>query len=358
MDLDFTEGMQFDKGYLSPYFVSDPERMEAVLEDAYVLISQGKISAVADLLPILEKVVQSGKPLLIIAEDVDGEALSTLVVNKIRAKINAVAVKAPGFGDRRKAMLGDIAVLTGGQVISEEVGLKLDSVDLDVLGQARRIVITKDDTTIVDGAGDKAEVQGRVGQIKAEIERTDSDWDREKLQERLAKLSGGVCVIKVGSYTEVELKEKKHRIEDAISATRAAIEEGIVAGGGSALIHAVRALDELELEGDERDRRQHRAQGRGRAAALDRRERRPRGLRRGLQGRRAGGRQRPQRRDRRVRRPAQGRRHRPGQGHPLGAANAASIASMVLTTDTLVVEKKVDRGAGSCSAGHGHGHGH
>ncbi len=251
MDLDFTEGMQFDKGYLSPYFVTDPERMEAVLEDAYVLISQGKISAVADLLPLLEKVVQSGKPLLIIAEDVDGEALSTLVVNKIRAKINAVAVKAPGFGDRRKAMLGDIAVLTGGQVISEEVGLKLDGVDLDVLGQARRIVITKDDTTIVDGVGDQAEVQGRVGQIKAEIERTDSDWDREKLQERLAKLSGGVCVIKVGADTEVELKEKKHRIEDAISATRAAIEEGIVAGGGSALIHAVRVLDDLKLEGDE-----------------------------------------------------------------------------------------------------------
>ena len=251
MELDFTEGMQFDKGYLSPYFVTDAERMEAVLEDAYVLINQGKISAVADLLPLLEKVVQSGKPLLIIAEDVDGEALSTLVVNKIRGTFNAVAVKAPGFGDRRKAMLGDIAVLTGGQVISEEVGLKLDSVDLDVLGQARRIVITKDDTTIVDGAGDKDEVSGRVNQIKAEIERTDSDWDREKLQERLAKLSGGVCVIKVGAYTEVELKEKKHRIEDAISATRAAIEEGIVAGGGSALIHAVRVLDELGLEGDE-----------------------------------------------------------------------------------------------------------
>ena len=239
MELDFTEGMQFDKGYISPYFVTDPERMEAVLEDAYILVHQAKISSVQDLLPLLEKVVGAGKPLVIVAEDVDGEALSTLVVNKIRGTFNAVAVKAPGFGDRRKAMLQDLAVLTGGQVVSEEIGLKLDQVGLEVLGTARRIVVTKDDTTVIDGAGDKAEVAGRVAQIRTEIERTDSDWDKEKLQERLAKLAGGVCVIKVGAYTEVELKEKKHRIEDAVSATRAAIEEGIVAGGGSALIHAL-----------------------------------------------------------------------------------------------------------------------
>ena len=250
-ELEFTEGMQFDKGYISPYFISDAERMEAVIEDAYVLINQGKISAIADVLPVLEKVVKAGKPLLVIAEDVDGEALSTLVVNKIRGTFNVVAVKAPGFGDRRKAMLQDLAVLTGGQVISEEVGLKLDQADLDVLGHARRIVVTKDTTTIIDGAGKPDDVEGRVNQIKAEIERTDSDWDREKLQERLAKLAGGVCVIRVGAHTEVELKEKKHRIEDAISATRAAIEEGIVAGGGSALVHAAGAIDDLGLEGDE-----------------------------------------------------------------------------------------------------------
>ena len=250
-DLEFTEGMQFDKGYISPYFVTDTERMEAVLEDAYILINQGKISAVADLLPLLEKVVQTGKPLVIIGEDVDGEALSTLVVNKIRGTFNVVAVKAPGFGDRRKAMLQDLAILTGGQVVAEEVGLKLDQVGLEVLGQARRVVVTKDNTTVVDGQGDQGEVDGRVKELKAEIERTDSDWDREKLQERLAKLAGGVCVISVGAHTEVELKEKKHRIEDAISATRAAIEEGIVAGGGSALVHASAALQSLALEGDE-----------------------------------------------------------------------------------------------------------
>ena len=252
MELDFTEGMQFDKGYISPYFVTDPERMEAVLEDAYILVHQAKISSVQDLLPLLEKVVGAGKPLVIVAEDVDGEALSTLVVNKIRGTFNAVAVKAPGFGDRRKAMLQDLAVLTGGQVVSEEIGLKLDQVGLEVLGTARRVVVTKDDTTVIDGAGDEAEVAGRVAQIRTEIERTDSDWDKEKLQERLAKLAGGVCVIKVGAYTEVELKEKKHRIEDAVSATRAAIEEGIVAGGGSALIHASAVLDgDLGLTGDE-----------------------------------------------------------------------------------------------------------
>ncbi|MEV7397382.1 chaperonin GroEL [Aeromicrobium sp. NPDC092404] len=251
-ELEFTEGMQFDKGYLSPYFVTDTERMETVLDDPYILVNQGKISAVSDLLPILEKVVQAGKPLFIIAEDVDGEALSTIVVNKIRGTFTSAAVKAPAFGDRRKAMLQDIATLTGAQVVTPDVGLKLDQIGLEVLGTARRVVITKDDTTIIDGGGDAAEVDGRVSQIKAEIENTDSDWDREKLQERLAKLAGGVCVIKVGAATEVELKEKKHRIEDAVSATRAAIEEGIVAGGGSALVHAVSVLEgNLGLTGDE-----------------------------------------------------------------------------------------------------------
>jgi chaperonin GroEL len=251
IDLDFTEGMQFDKGYISPYFVTDPERMEAVLEDPYILIHQGKISAARDLLPILEQVLQAGKPLLVIAEDVEGEALATLVVNKIRGTFNAAAVKAPGFGDRRKAMLQDMAVLTGGQVIAEEVGLKLDGVQLDMLGRARKVVVTKDTTTIVEGHGKAADVAGRIAQIKTEIENTDSDYDREKLQERLAKLSGGVAVILVGAATEVELKEKKHRIEDAVSATRAAIEEGIVPGGGTALLRARSAISALELEGDE-----------------------------------------------------------------------------------------------------------
>ena len=251
LELDFTEGMQFDKGYISPYFVTDADRMETVLEDAYVLISGGKISALAEILPILEKVSQAGKPLLIIAEDVEGEALSTLVVNRMRGTFTSAAVKAPGFGDRRKAMLQDIAILTGGQVITAEVGLKLEQVTVDLLGRARRVVITKDNTTIVDGAGDKAQVAARVQEIRNELESTDSDWDREKLQERVAKLAGGVCVIKVGAHTEVELKEKKHRLEDAISATRAAVEEGIVVGGGAALVHAASALDkDLGLEGD------------------------------------------------------------------------------------------------------------
>ena len=251
LELEFTEGMQFDKGYISPYFVTDADRMEAVLEDAYILISAGKISALPDILPVLEKVAQASKPLLIIAEDVEGEALSTLVVNKVRGTFASVAVKAPGFGDRRKAMLQDMAILTGATVISTEVGLKLDQVTLDMLGRARRIVVDKDDTTIVDGAGDRKAVEGRIGEIRREIEVADSDWDREKLQERLAKLAGGVCVIKVGAHTEVELKEKKHRLEDAISATRAAVEEGIVVGGGAALVHASTVLDsDLGLEGD------------------------------------------------------------------------------------------------------------
>ena len=340
-ELEFTEGMQFDKGYLSPYFVTDPERMEAVLEDAYVLITQGKISAVADILPILDQVAQAKKPLLIIAEDVDGEALSTLVVNKIREILKVVAVKAPGFGDRRKAMLQDLAVLTGSSVISEEVGLKLDSTQLADLGTARRIVVTKDNTTIVDGAGDKDEVAGRVHQIKSEIERTDSDWDREKLQERLAKLSGGVCVIKVGAHTEVELKEKKHRIEDAISATRAAIEEGIVAGGGSALVHAVSVLDDLGLVGDE-------ATGANIVRKAAREPLRWIAENAGVEGYVA------------VSKVAEleagnGLNAETGEYGDLIKAgiidpvkvtrsalrNAASIASMILTTNTLVVEKKV-----------------
>jgi chaperonin GroEL len=253
-ELDFTEGMQFDKGYLSPYFVTDAERQEVVLEDAYILLNSAKISTVQAMLPTLEAVMQTGKPLVIIAEDIEGEALATLVVNKIRGTFNAAAVKAPGFGDRRKAMLQDMAVLTGGQVISEEVGLKLENVTLDLLGTAKRVVITKDNTTIVDGGGTEDDIAGRINQIKAEIENTDSDWDREKLQERLAKLAGGVALIKVGAATEVELKEKKHRIEDAVSSVRAAIEEGVVAGGGTALIRARGAVQEVvdSLEGDEK----------------------------------------------------------------------------------------------------------
>jgi chaperonin GroEL len=355
-ELEFTEGMQFDKGYISPYFVSDPERMEAVLEDAYVLINQGKISAIADILPVLEKVVKSGKPLLIIAEDIDGEALSTLVVNKMRGTFTVAAVKAPGFGDRRKAMLQDIAVLTGGQVVAEEVGLKLDQVGLETLGQARRVVVTKDTTVIIDGAGAHEDVEGRVNQIKQEIERTDSDWDREKLQERLAKLAGGVCVIKVGAHTEVELKEKKHRIEDAISATRAAIEEGIVAGGGSALIQAVKVIDGLGLEGDE-------AVG---AAIVRKAAAEP--LRwiaenAGMQGYVAVAKVQDLA-------PGMGLNAATGEYEDLVKAgvidpvkvtrsalrNAASIASMVLTTDTLVVDKKEEEPAAAGGQGHGHGH--
>ncbi|MFJ4472122.1 chaperonin GroEL [Streptomyces sp. NPDC089424] len=359
LELDFTEGMAFDKGYLSPYFVTDQERMEAVLDDPYILIHQGKIAAIADLLPLLEKIIQSNasKPLLIIAEDVEGEALSTLVVNKIRGTFNATAVKAPGFGDRRKAMLQDMATLTGATVISEEVGLKLDQVGLDILGSARRVTVTKDDTTIVDGAGNKADVEGRIAQIKAEIEATDSDWDREKLQERLAKLAGGVCVIKVGAATEVELKEKKHRLEDAISATRAAVEEGIVSGGGSALVHAVKVLDDnLGKEGDE-------ATG---VAVVRRAAVEP--LRwiaenAGLEGYVIVS---------KVAELEKGSGYNAATGEygdliksgvidPVKVTrsaleNAASIASLLLTTETLVVEKKEEEP--EAAAGHGHGHAH
>ncbi|MGI8425734.1 MAG: chaperonin GroEL [Actinomycetota bacterium] len=253
LELELVEGMRFDKGYISPYFVTDPERMESVLEDPYVLMANSKISAVKDLLPILEKVMQGGKPLLIIAEDVEGEALATMVVNKIRGTFRSVAVKAPGFGDRRKSMLQDIAILTGGQVISEEVGLKLENTTVDLLGTARKVVVTKDDTTVVEGAGSAEDIKGRVNQIRAEMEKSDSDYDREKLQERLAKLAGGVAVIKVGAATEVELKEKKHRIEDAVQATKAAVEEGIIPGGGTTLVLAAEALEKLEIDltGDE-----------------------------------------------------------------------------------------------------------
>ncbi|MEU3029209.1 chaperonin GroEL [Streptomyces incarnatus] len=358
LELDFTEGMAFDKGYLSPYFVTDQERMEAVLDDPYILIHQGKISAIADLLPLLEKVIQSGsKPLLIIAEDVDGEALSTLVVNKIRGTFNAVAVKAPGFGDRRKAMLQDMAVLTGATVISEEVGLKVDQVGIDVLGSARRVTVTKDDTTIVEGAGKSEDLNGRVAQIKAEIENTDSDWDREKLQERLAKLAGGVCVIKVGAATEVELKEKKHRLEDAISATRAAVEEGIVSGGGSALVHASKVLEgNLDKTGDE-------ATGVAvvRNAVVE--PLRWIGENAGQEGYVIVSKVKDLEK-------GQGYNAATGEYGDLVKAgvidpvkvtrsaleNAASIASLLLTTETLVVEKKEEEP--EAAAGHGHSHGH
>jgi chaperonin GroEL len=361
LELEFTEGMQFDKGYLSPYMVTDQERMEAVLEDPYILVHQGKISSIQDLLPLLEKILQGGssKPLLIIAEDVEGEALSTLVVNKIRGTFNAVAVKAPGFGDRRKAMLGDIATLTGATVIAEEVGLKLDQAGLDVLGTARRVTVTKDDTTIVDGAGSAEEVAGRVAQIKGEIETTDSDWDREKLQERLAKLAGGVCVIKVGAATEVELKEKKHRLEDAISATRAAVEEGIVAGGGASLVHAQKVLNEgLGLSGDEAvgvavvrralvEPLRWIAQNAGLEGYVITTKVSELGdVREGYNA--ATG--------------EYGDLVKAGVIDPVKVTrsaleNAASIASLLLTTETLVVEKKEEEpAAGHSHGGHGHAH--
>ena len=321
LELELTEGMRFDKGYISPYFVTDPERMETVLDEPYLLILNSKISAVKDLLPLLEKVMQSGKPLAIIAEDVEGEALATLVVNKIRGTFKSVAVKAPGFGDRRKAMLQDIAILAGGQVISEEVGLKLENAGLDLLGRARKVVVTKDETTIVEGAGDADQIAGRVNQIRAEIEKSDSDYDREKLQERLAKLAGGVAVIKAGAATEVELKERKHRIEDAVRNAKAAVEEGIVAGGGVALIQAsVTAFEKLDLEGDE-------ATGATIVKIALEAPLKQIAINAGLEGgvvvekvRSLKTGPRPRRRDRRVRRHDQGRHHRPGQGHPLGAA--------------------------------------
>jgi chaperonin GroEL len=354
LELEFSEGMQFDKGFISAYFVTDPDRMETVFEDGRVLLVQGKISSVQELLPLLEKVVQAGKPLLIVAEDVDGEALSTLVVNRIRGTFSSCAVKAPAFGDRRKAILQDLAILTGAQVVSPEVGLKLDQVGLEVLGSARRIVVTKDNTTIVDGGGDPADVEARVAQIRAEIERSDSDWDKEKLQERLAKISGGVVVIKVGGHTEVELKEKKHRIEDAVSATRAAIEEGIVSGGGTALVQASKVLEgDLGLTGDQ-----------GTGVGIVRRS---------------------------MAEPLRWIAENAGEqgyvvvskvadlpaGHGLNAAtgeygdlmaqgvidpvkvtrsalqNAASIAAMLLTTEALVVEKREEQPE---PAGHSHGH--
>jgi chaperonin GroEL len=359
MELEFTEGMQFDKGYISPYFVTDAERMEAVIEDGRVLLVQNKISSVQELLPLLEKVVQAGKPLLIIAEDVDGEALSTLVVNRIRGTFSSVAVKAPAFGDRRKAMLQDLAALTGATVVTPEVGLKLDQVGLEVLGSARRIVVTKDNTTIVDGGGDPVVVADRVAQIRNEIENTDSDWDREKLQERLAKLGGGVVVIKVGAHTEVELKEKKHRIEDAVSATRAAIEEGIVSGGGTALVQASACLvGDLGLTGDQ-------ATGVGIVRRSTSEPLRWIAENAGEQGYVV------------VSKVAE-----LPVGHGLNAAtgeyvdlmaagvidpvkvtrsalqNAASIAAMLLTTEALVVEKREEKPADQGGGHGGHGHSH
>ena len=357
LELEFTEGLQFDKGYISPYFITDQERMEAVLEDAYVLLHGGKISAMSDFLPVLEKIAQSRKPLLIVAEDVEGEALSTLVVNKIRGLLNVVAVKAPGFGDRRKAMLGDMAVLTGGEVVSEELGLKLENIDLDTLGQARRIVVNKDTTTIVDGVGDEAAIQDRIRQIRNEIESTDSDWDREKLQERLGKLSGGVCVLRAGAATEVELKEKKHRLEDAISATRAAIEEGIIAGGGATLVQIAASLGDLGKTGDEATgvevvRRSLNMPCRWIAQNA------------GLEGSVVVG---------KVAElgPGQGFNAATGEYGDLVAQgvidpvkvtrsavqNAASIAGMLLTTEALVVEKPEEEDA-DAGAAHGHSHGH
>src|SRR5215472_4409006 len=358
IELEFTEGMQFDKGYISAYFITDAERMEAVLEDAYVLLSGGKISSMQEFLPLLEKVAQTKKPMLVIAEDVEGEALSTLVVNKIRGLLAVAAVKAPGFGDRRKAMLADMAILTGGQVVSEEVGIKLELAGLDVLGQARRVVVTKDNTTIIDGDGTQSEVDDRIRQLRIEIENTDSDWDREKLQERVAKLAGGVAVLRAGAATEVELKEKKHRLEDAISATRAAIEEGIIPGGGSALVHTAAQLGDLGKTGDELTgvhivRRALVAPARWIAENA--------GAEGGV---------------------VIGRIAELPAGHGFNAAtgefgdlmaqgvldpvkvtrsavqNAASIAGMLLTTEVLVSEKPEPEEPAGTSHGHGHGHQH
>ncbi len=322
LELEFTEGMQFDKGYLSPYMITDPERMEAVLDDPYILVANQKIGAVKDLLPVLEQVIQAGKPLLIVAEDVEGESLATIVVNKLRGTFTAVAVKAPGFGDRRKRMLEDIAILTGGEVITEEMGLKLENTKLSQLGRARKVVIDKDSTTIIDGAGDADGIKARIKQLKSEIENTDSDFDREKLQERLAKLAGGVAVVKVGAATETEMKEKKHRVEDALQATRAALEEGIVPGGGVALLNAADAVKTTldKFEGDERT-------GANIIVRALEEPLRQLAYNAGLEGsvvvdkvRNGRGRARPERRHRRGRGPRQGRDHRSDDGHPLGAA--------------------------------------
>jgi chaperonin GroEL len=358
IELEFVEGMQFDKGYISPYFVTDPERMETSFEDPYIMLVGKKISSVQDLLPVLEKIVQAGKPLVIVAEDVEGEALATLVVNKIRGTLQAVAVKAPGFGDRRKAMMQDMAILTGGQVISEEIGVKLENVSIDMLGRARKVLVTKDDTTMVEGQGKAEDIQGRIKQIKAEIERTDSDWDREKLQERLAKLAGGVAVIKVGAATEVELKEKKHRIEDAVSATRAAIEEGIVPGGGVTLIRAEESVnaDKLGLSGDE-------ATGvtivRGALSDPARLIAENAGFEGGVIVERI-----------RNETGATGFNAATGEWGDLmkfgvmdpakvtrsALQNAASIAGLVITTEVTVVEKKEEEDASATSGGGGHMH--
>jgi chaperonin GroEL len=356
LSLEFTEGLQFDKGYISPYFITDQDRLEAVLEDAYVLVNQAKISSMADFLPILEKVAQTKKPLLVIAEDVEAEALATIVVNKIRGLLNIAAVKAPGFGDRRKAMLSDIATLTGATVVSEELGIKLESVGLDALGSARRIVVTKDDTTIIDGAGDGTAIEERIRQIRTEIEATDSDWDREKLQERLAKLSGGVCVLRAGAATEVELKEKKHRLEDAISATRAAIEEGIIAGGGSALVHVALELDDLGRTGDV-------ATGVSVVRKALSEPARWIAMNAGQEGSVVVAKVRdlPAGHGYNAATDEYGDLITQGVIDPVkvtrsAVQNAASIAGMLLTTETLVVEKPEEEKAPA--DGHGHGHSH
>jgi len=358
LDLEFTEGMQFDKGYISPYFVTNQDRMEAILEDAYVLISGNKISALSDLLPLLEKVAQASKPLLIIAEDIEGEALSTLVVNRMRGVFASAAVKAPGFGDRRKATLQDIAILTGGQVISSELGMKLESVTLEDLGKARRIVVTKDATTIVDGAGDKAAVAARVAELRKEIENTDSSWDKEKLQERLAKLAGGVCVIKVGAHTEVELNEKKHRLEDAISATRAAVEEGIVVGGGAALVHAADALEgDLGFTGDK-------AVGVRLVRKACDEPLRWIAENAGLEGYVVVAKVRAMKHNEgfNAATDVYGDLAADGVIDPVkvtrsALANAASIAAMFITTEAVVYDKPVEQAAAEAAGGHGHSHG-
>ena len=358
LDLEFTEGMQFDKGYISPYFVTDQDRMDSILEDAYVLTSAGKVSALADLLPILEKVSATSKPLLIIADDIEGEALSTLVVNRMRGVFTSVAVKAPGFGDRRKAMLQDIATLTGGQVISAEVGMKLEAATLEDLGRARRIVVSKDATTIVEGAGDKAAVAARVGELRNEIENSDSSWDKEKLQERVAKLAGGVCVIKVGAHTEVELNEKKHRLEDAISATRAAVEEGIVVGGGAALVHAADALEgDLGFTGDK-------AVGVRLVRKACDEPLRWIAENAGLEGYVVVAKVRAMKANEgfNAATDVYGDLAKDGVIDPVkvtrsALANAASIAAMFITTEAVVFEKPAEQAAADAAGGHGHSHG-